>query len=526
MNRRPGLRARLALMSAAAVAIAIAAVSLLAWWATAQTMRTQVDRALTSGPLSGRFMQPGGPYGSGGPTDPEQLCRTNEVLATALQPVIGSLQVVRSDGSVCGLSPQTLVAATSADIAAARGGPATKVRDDTTRAGAHVRVITVPMNDGYAMMLSRDLTEMDTTLRTLALALLLASGLGALGALTAGWAVARAGLRPLNDLTRAAEHIAVTQDLRVPIAVTGDDEVARLALSFNKMTTALEGARDRQHQMIADASHELRTPLTSLRTNIELLIRSEDEARALPPADRRALLGSLSGQVQELSSLASELSLLAHDEPVAQPVVVRLDEVVHQAVQRASRRGRHLIHSDLQPWYLIGEPAALERAVLNLLDNAIKFSPPRSTVRVRLRDGFLDVADEGPGIPEAERAQVFQRFWRSPSSRAMPGSGLGLAIVADVVTGHGGEVSVDRAPTGGALVTIRLPGHREPPPPSEEPQNPAEHPDGPGRYPTRPPQDSAELQDRPPSAASARVRPSPAALSAVPGPEGSDQPPV
>jgi two-component system sensor histidine kinase MprB len=140
-------------------------------------------------------------------------------------------------------------------------------------------------------------------------------------------------------------------------------------------------------------------------------------------------------------------------------VALRLDEVAARAVRRASRRARHTVATDLHPWHMIGDPGALERAVLNLVDNAIKFSPPGSTVTVRLRGGRLEVADEGPGIPEFERPQVFERFWRSPAARALPGSGLGLAIVADVVAEHGGTVEVGASAAGGARFSVRLPGH-------------------------------------------------------------------
>ncbi|MET0493275.1 MAG: HAMP domain-containing sensor histidine kinase [Actinoplanes sp.] len=451
MRWRPGLRARLALISAAAVAVAIALVSVFAWFVTARTMQNQIDRTMITGLESARFQRLPG-------FDPEELCRLTQRLPTSFQQGVGSLQLVRADGSSCPLVPGEQVPVTAGDAAVAAGGSATGPRDATSSDGTHVRVAAVPLTRGYAVMMWRDLTELDNTLRTLALVLSLAGGLGALGALSAGLLVARAGLRPLDHLTGAAEHVAATQNLNVPIAVTGKDEVARLAGAFNKMTGALDAARQRHNQMIADASHELRTPLTSLRTNIELLVRSEDEARALDPADRRDLLHSLSAQVQELSQLAGELSLLAHHDPPVEAVGLRFDEVVQRAVDRASRRGRHPIEVDLQPWSLVGDPGALERAVLNVLDNAIKFSPPGSTVSVCLRGGLLEIADQGPGIPESARRQVFQRFWRSPEARSMPGSGLGLAIVADVVEGHGGQVGAGASRSGGAAVTIRLPG--------------------------------------------------------------------
>lgn len=454
MSWRPGLNARLAMLSAAAVAVAIAAVSVLAWWSTSRIMHAEIDRALTSGPFASRFQRVDTSAAS---LNLEILCNSGSGIATALQSAAGSLQLVRADGSSCTFAQAPSVPVTAADIAAASGGPATDIRDATTTNGIHVRAVTFPVSNGYAVTVWRDLTELDNTLSTLSLALLLAGGLGVLGALSAGLIVSRAGLRPLNNLTHAAEHVAATQNLNVPITVTGTDEVARLARAFNEMTTALEAARQRHNQLIADASHELRTPLTSLRTNIELLVRSEEQSRALAPDDRRDLLHSLSAQVQELSQLTSELSLLTHDEPAVEPVPVRLDEVVRRAVHRASRRGHHTISTDLRPWELVGDPAALERAVLNLLDNAVKFSPPKSTVRVRLSDGVLEVEDEGPGIPEAERQQVFQRFWRSPAARAMPGSGLGLAIVADVAESHGARVGVTRSGKGGAVVSIHLP---------------------------------------------------------------------
>lgn len=454
---RPPLRTRLALISAIAVTIAIAAVSVLAWLATAQSLRSQVDRALTLGSRTTAGQGSGFGPGLGVDFEPELLCARTIDFPVAMSSVIGSIQLVRADGSTCPTT-QSQVPITEQDIAVANGGPATAVRDAKTSDGIHVRVITRPIADGYAVMISRDLTEIDNTLGALALVLALAGGLGALGALLAGLFVARAGLRPVDGLTLAAERVAATKDLDVRIPVNGDDEVARLARAFNKMTIALAAARDRQKQLVADASHELRTPLTSLRTNIELLLRSESAERTLPARDRVELLHSLSAQLEELSHLTSELSLLAHEDPGAERVDVRLDDVVRHAVERASRRGEHTIKTDVQPWSVTGDPTALERAVLNLLDNAVKFSPPSSTVQVRLRGGLLEVMDEGPGIPDAERQQVFERFWRSSSARAMPGSGLGLAIVADVAASHGGDVSATKAPSGGAKITMRLPG--------------------------------------------------------------------
>lgn len=460
------LRARLAMFSAVAVAAAIASASGLAYVATAQALRSQVDTALTSGPRPSSTQSPGtrpapGVPGSGPfalTNDPEVLCDSSVDAASRFQANIGSIQLVRADGSTCFPDGTDQVVPQAQDIAVANGGVATMPRDAITAAGKHVRVRTSPVRTGYALLAARDLSETDATLRQLRLVLIVATGAGALLASIVGLFVAQAGLRPIDDLTRAAEHIAATQDLTVPIDVRGDDEVARLALAFNAMTSALARAGERQQQMVANASHELRTPLTSLRTNIELLVRSEQSGRALPPADRLALLESVTAQLAELGELVSELTVLSHPDPTPPAVPVRLDEVVRRAVERASRRGDHRLDLQLDPWEFDGDPAAMERAVLNVLDNAIKFSPPNSVVHILLERGVLTVTDSGPGIATEEQDLVFDRFWRSPHARGMPGSGLGLAIVADVVAEHGGSLSASTAPTGGAVISLRVPG--------------------------------------------------------------------
>jgi two-component system, OmpR family, sensor histidine kinase MprB len=145
--------------------------------------------------------------------------------------------------------------------------------------------------------------------------------------------------------------------------------------------------------------------------------------------------------------------------------VVSLEDTVESALRRARLRGPELtITASLDPWYVRAEPAALERAVVNILDNAVKFSPAGGSVEVGLADGVLTVRDHGPGIPEDELPHVFDRFWRSQSARALPGSGLGLSIVARTVQQAGGEITVAGAEGDGTLVTVRLPGAPTPPP--------------------------------------------------------------
>ncbi|MGL4745884.1 MAG: sensor histidine kinase [Dermatophilaceae bacterium] len=453
--------------------------SVLAWVTTRGVLRGQVDAALDLSP--GRVAVAGGTGGTGGTTDsstpdltgPGQLLPRADVeqLCTAVSGTFGrfrtglvSLQLVNADGSTCTTDDGDPVPVRADDRRAAAGGPTTR-RDDTTEGGVPVRVQSQGLSNGYAVLVVRDLSEIDTTLRWLAVVLGVATLLGGGLALTAGVVVARTALRPVDRLTRAAEHVSRTQELHTRIPVAGEDEVARLSHAFNAMTASLEESRERQSRLVADAGHELRTPLTSLRTNIELLERSEARGRPLEPERRAVLLARVVAQLDELSTLTEELTELASTTGASPDDDVRLDEVVRAAAGRAGLRADHRLEVDVVPWLVTGDAAQLERAVVNLADNAVKFSPPGTTVRMTLRtngsgSATLIVDDEGPGVAPADRSLVFERFWRADDARSRPGSGLGLAIVAEAVARHGGTVEVDAAPGGGARFAIRLPGRR------------------------------------------------------------------
>lgn len=423
----------------------------------ANALRSSVDADLERAAVGGRGAAAGDGRSLVGA--PERLCApATPTATTGFQTTVGLVQVVRADGSTCVADARDAVEPTQAETAAASGGERTRPRDAITAAGVHVRVVAVPATTGYAVLVGRDLTGVDRVLGQVTGALAVAAVAGALLAALAGRAVARAALRPVDQLSAAAERIAGTLDLTTPIEVQGEDEIARLARSFNAMIAALGAARAQQQQLVADAGHELRTPLTSLRTNLELLARSEATGVALPTAERAALLASVVAQAGELGDLARELTTLSQDSGSVAPVLVRLDEVVAAAVRRARRRGQHRWATDLAPWQLEGDPGGLERAVVNLLDNAVKFAPVGSEIQVTLRDGVLTVADHGPGIAPDELDRVFDRFWRSPAARSKPGSGLGLAIVADVVAAHRGRVWFDPVADHGATVHLALPG--------------------------------------------------------------------
>lgn len=336
------------------------------------------------------------------------------------------------------------------------------VRTITAGDGAF-RVVTVPISGSdTALMLAQSLEPQHAMYKRLGLVVLFFGAAGVIASALAGWVVAVGGLRPVRRLTASVDRIATTEDL-TPLPVEGDDEIARLATSFNRLLAAVTASRDRQRQLVADASHELRTPLTSLRTNVELLTQAD---ASISGEQRSELLGDIRAQIEELTNLIGDLVELARDEP-AEPTLetVDLSEVVDRALSRVRLRAPSVTFSEeMDPWWVMGEASSLERAVTNLLDNAAKWSPAEGTVHVSLHDGVLNVDDEGPGIAEDDIPYVFDRFYRSTEARSMPGSGLGLAIVRQVAERTGGSVSAARSPHGGARMILRLPGSVTPRP--------------------------------------------------------------
>jgi two-component system, OmpR family, sensor histidine kinase MprB len=349
------------------------------------------------------------------------------------------------------------------ELAVARRQRDVSIRTIGTESGGRYRVVAVPGKDpDVALVLAQSLRNNEYTLEKLSLVLLFFGLVGVVAAAIAGWAVARNGLRPVRRLTSAAEDIARTEKLD-PIEIEGNDEIARLASAFNAMLAALSASRDRQRQLVADAGHELRTPLTSLRTNLDLLVQA-DSRGGLSPESRAELMGDITFQIGELTTLIGDLTELAREDPApATPEPVDLSETAARAVDRVRRRATSL-HFDvhLEPWWVVGEPVALERAVTNLLDNAAKWSPPLGVVTVRLEDGTLTVSDQGHGIRPEDRPHVFDRFYRSTESRGMPGSGLGLSIVRQVADRHGGTVEVGESECGGAALSLTVPGRPQP----------------------------------------------------------------
>jgi two-component system, OmpR family, sensor histidine kinase MprB len=347
------------------------------------------------------------------------------------------------------------------------------------RTANHQRVLAVHLTNGSSLLISKSLAPTSQVLQSLATVLLIVGGLGVAIAAMAGGAVARAGLRPVGKLTEAAERVARTDDLR-PIPVFGSDELARLTQAFNMMLRALAESRERQARLFSDAGHELRTPLTSLRTNVELLMASMvPGAPRLPEDEMDGLRTDVVAQIEELSTLVGDLVDLSRGDAggvIHEPV--DMADVLDRSLERVRRR-RNDVEFDvaITGWQVYGDSGGLARAVLNLLDNAAKWSPPGGRVGIRLtqidpRHAEFVVSDRGPGIPPQERRLVFERFYRSTSARAMPGSGLGLAIVKQVVLKHGGTLRIEDTVSGGqppgTSIHLVLPGW---PMPQREPSD-------------------------------------------------------
>ena len=459
--RKVSFRSRISILVGVAVGIAVALASLVSYIAVSHQLEGQVTSNLqeavnllsqTGRPLHLIQTSPGNYY-----------VPTNE-LANFDQETGDFLQVITQNSFEDGLLVnKRWFPMSSAAHQALKENPTNAVplyETITASNGETYRVVSIGSGiQGLVIQIGYPMTDVDRTLAFLRAALILVALGGVALAAGLGWAVGRASIRPVEDLTVTVEHITATQDLSSTIDDDGNDELARLARSFNAMLAALAASKDQQAQLVSDAGHELRTPLTSLRTNIEVLMRTKD----LPAADREELLSDVDGQLQELTTLVGDLVDLARDDERQQtePELINFDDLVARAAERAHRRATSLeFDLSLQPGQVLAQPALLERAVMNVLDNAAKWSPPGGRVGVSLKANsawHLTVTDQGPGIAPEDLPHVFERFYRAPTARSMPGSGLGLAIVKRVVNSHGGSIEMTSPTTGGTRVEITLP---------------------------------------------------------------------
>jgi two-component system sensor histidine kinase MprB len=431
-------RRRLMLLAALAVTAAVALASIATYVSVRAQLRDSVDDALRA--LSASVAT--APEPQEGPTrrqiDPEQERRRFLLLlpSSPLGEEAGYAQVVSSAGRIQPPPDQEPLLAAGPRVIAVAQGRAQPFFYDSELSGTDVRVYVERFADGQALQAARSLETVDATMRRLTAVLALVSLAGVVLAALLGGLVGRSAMRPVRRLMRGTRYVAATHDLSRRVEAVGDDELASLARSFNTMLEALAESRRAQRQLIADASHELRTPLATVQANVELLARAGE----LPPDERRQLREDVLSQLRELTGLVGDLVELARERPPESDLeVLDLAAIVEGCVERArSRAGDVTFECSLRPSAVRGDRARIERAVTNLLDNARKWSPPGGTVQVTVADGELVVRDEGPGIDEADRPRVFDRFYRSAESRRLPGSGLGLAIVRQAAEMHGG----------------------------------------------------------------------------------------
>lgn len=386
--------------------------------------------------------------------------RQSDICPLALLQPIDAAQLINSDGTSepC-FTDSPRLPFDDDDITAANSSsddiddfPLHTVRSD----GETYRVITVPWSSNGAVQAARDIGNVDKVLSGIRLRLLLAGLAATIGAWIIGWFIAGRISKPIKRLSTMATTIAATRDLAQPVPTDGAGEVGDLGRAFASMTAALSTSLEQQRRLINDASHEMRTPLTALRTNVESL----DTFEAISPEERREMLRDIRHEVEELAHLTAELVDLATDRSVMDEPESAIDlyDVAREVARRAERRtGRIVTVTDNGRNPVSGRQAQIQRAITNLVDNAIKYSPEGAPVEIDIDGGRLRVRDHGAGIADADLPHVFERFYRAIEARSAPGSGLGLSIVAQTVEQHGGTLSVGNHPDGGAVVGFDLP---------------------------------------------------------------------
>ncbi|HEX4679144.1 MAG TPA: HAMP domain-containing sensor histidine kinase [Gaiellaceae bacterium] len=425
-------RVRLTLLVALAIALTATAASAAVWVVAKHELLTQFDHQLLQSATTGH-----GPS----PFDPS-------TLTTYVAP----------DGTARGAA----LPVTARAKAVATGKSKYYFTDASVKDGSgtrfHLRELVAPTSDEQgtltgAMIVAQSLESTDHALSRIRFWILLVGGTGIAAGTALAAFVATAALRPVRRLTAAAENVAATGDLTERVETTGSDELGRLGRRFNGMLAALEESVGRQRRLVADASHELRTPLTAARTNVDLLREGK-----LPEEEARRALDEASIELNALTTLVSDLVELARGEERKLRVEdVQLDELVEGVVERAkSRTPGATFVTLLTPTKVRVDPVLLERAVSNLLDNAVKYSPKGAPIEVIVRDGEVIVADHGPGVADEDIPRIFDRFYRAAASRSKPGAGLGLAIVREAAEAHGGNASVESS-AGGARFKLTLP---------------------------------------------------------------------
>ena len=401
-----------------------------------------------------------------------------DAAQAALPHSAAAAQVVDADGHVVlryGPAAEGARLADATTLATARASGAQTFTDSVGEESRHYRVRVAPFvvhGQPFVMVVAETLRPVEDAVQRALLLLMVAGPIAIAGtALIAYWLASKA-LRPVGQMTSDAEEIGAGRlDGRVAVP-PARDELGRLARTLNAMLERIERGVAEKHRLVADASHELRTPLAVMRAEIQVSLRADDLSTAA-----REVLESTRDEVEEMGRTVDNLITLAEVDEGRLELLTRAVGL-RQALEQASGSLTPLAAAKNVTFEISGDSLdaqadvqRLNQALTNLLENAVKFSPPGSTVRAetwRHADEVgVSISDEGPGVPEEDRDHLFDRFYRVETARGrgIKGSGLGLAICREVAEAHGGRVWVDSTPSRGSTFNLALPGWRSVAPP-------------------------------------------------------------
>jgi heavy metal sensor kinase len=456
------VRTRLTLWYAAVLGLSLIAFAVLVYYAAASISYARQDELLrsTAETVASAYVQE--------LEEEQSVPKANEVVLAQMVFPNRFVEVADADGRVVAWSSnlaaqQLIVPASALSEASQLGGSFIKLRE--------LRVAVVPLSPdrskqlGFAIV-AEPLSVVAEGLRRLRLYFLAGVPLILLFASMGGYFLARKSLSPIALMNQQTQRITA-ENLSARLDVANPrDEIGRLGVTINELLSRLDAAFQEQKRFIADASHELRTPLAVLRGETEIALEQERAA-----ADYKESLALIRDEAERLSRIVENLFMLARqpvDAPMLVTEVVRLDELVADCARAAqvlaSQKELQLtIEGSLRPISLRGDDEMLKRMLLNLLDNAVKYTPRGGKVNIAMTtqngDARIIVSDTGIGIPAADQARIFDRFYRvdKARSRALGGAGLGLSIARWIVVGHGGSLSVESVVGRGSSFTVELP---------------------------------------------------------------------
>lgn len=452
------VRTRLTLWYAAVLALSLITFAVLVYYAAANIFYARQDELLrsTAETVASAYVQE--------LEEEQSVAKANEVVLAQMVFPNRYVEVVDANGSAVAWSRNLAghqFTIPQATLDQAQRGSFLVLND--------LRVAVVPLSPGRQLgfaIVAEPLSVVEEGLRRLRRDFLFGVPLILLLASLGGYFLARKSLLPIALMNQQTQRITA-ENLSAQLDVANPrDEVGRLAITINELLARLDAAFQEQKRFIADASHELRTPLAVLRGETEVALQKERGT-----ADYQESLALIKDEAERLSRIVENLFLLAR-EPVDAPSLikepVRLDRLVNECVRAAHvlamQKGLRLTSDDELPAITVnGDDEMLKRMLLNLIDNAVKYTPPGGQISVGLRwqngHARIVVTDTGIGIPAADQPRIFDRFYRvdKARSRALGGAGLGLSIARWIVEGHGGSLSVESTPERGSAFTVELP---------------------------------------------------------------------